>query len=115
MHNGEYIYEKIKSSGISLTAVCKELGISRSTLYTWLKDKDLPVDRIYKIANAIKADVSEEFPGFVHFSELVPVRDKYKDVELADLKKRYVDLLEKYSALQERNLELEKQLLTASS
>jgi hypothetical protein len=56
MHQGNLIKEGIESSGITLTFICKQIGISRTTLYRYFEMETIPEDRFNKIFQLIESN-----------------------------------------------------------
>ncbi|OWP63462.1 hypothetical protein CDA63_08770 [Hymenobacter amundsenii] len=60
-HQGEILQETIKSSGISITRIVDELGITRPTMYRKFKDKELDYNFVKRIGEIIGHDFSQDF------------------------------------------------------
>ena len=60
-HQGEILQEQIKNSGISITRIVEELGITRPTIYRKFKDETLDYDFVKKVGNIIGHDFSDDF------------------------------------------------------
>ncbi|MCB2410395.1 helix-turn-helix domain-containing protein [Hymenobacter lucidus] len=60
-HQGEILQEAIKSSGISITRIVEELGITRPTIYRKFKDETLDYAFVKRIGGIIGHDFSGEF------------------------------------------------------
>ena len=60
-HQGEILQESIKSSGISITRIVDELGITRPTMYRKFKDKELDYNFVKRIGEIIGHDFSQDF------------------------------------------------------
>lgn len=58
-HRGEIVDNAIRKSGMSVTAIAKALGTSRTSLYRWLEDPNLSLDTVFKIGKVINHDFSE--------------------------------------------------------
>lgn len=60
-HQGEILQEAIKSSGISITRIVEELGITRPTIYRKFKDDTLDANLVKSVGQIIGHDFSEDF------------------------------------------------------
>ena len=60
-HQGELLQEAIKSSGISITRIVEELGITRPTIYRKFKEETVDYDFVRKVGNIIGHDFSADF------------------------------------------------------
>ena len=60
-HQGEILQETIKSSGISITRIVEELGITRPTMYRKFKDKELDYAFVKRVGEIIGHDFSRDF------------------------------------------------------
>ena len=60
-HQGEILQEAIKSSGISITRIVEELGITRPTIYRKFKEETIDYTFVKKIGDVINHDFSNDF------------------------------------------------------
>jgi AcrR family transcriptional regulator len=60
-HQGEIVQEVIKNSGISITRIVEELGITRPTIYRKFKDDTLDTRFVRRIGEIIGHDFSQDF------------------------------------------------------
>lgn len=60
-HQGEILQEAIKNSGISITRIVEELGITRPTIYRKFKDDTLDANFVKSIGLIIGHDFSQDF------------------------------------------------------
>ncbi|RZJ58274.1 MAG: hypothetical protein EOO55_01200 [Hymenobacter sp.] len=60
-HQGEIVQDAIKSSGISITRIVEELGITRPTMYRKFKDDTLDANFVRKIGEIIGHDFAQDF------------------------------------------------------
>ncbi|RZK36273.1 MAG: hypothetical protein EOO61_10615 [Hymenobacter sp.] len=60
-HQGEIVQEAIKNSGISITRIVEELGITRPTIYRKFKDDTLDAKFVRRIGEIIGHDFSQDF------------------------------------------------------
>ncbi|RYU74756.1 helix-turn-helix domain-containing protein [Hymenobacter persicinus] len=118
-HQGEILQEAIKNSGISITRIVDELGITRPTIYRKFKDDTLDYAFVKRVGDIIGHDFSDDFTSlqqtvlpFVSSSVTPVVRDNVtsrtsvlqssdQDVnkQLMALQTKYIALLEAYNDL----------------
>lgn len=60
-HQGEILQEAIKNSGISITRIVDELGITRPTIYRKFKEETLDYSFVKKVGDIINHDFSLDF------------------------------------------------------
>jgi hypothetical protein len=60
-HQGEILQEAIKNSGISITRIVEELGITRPTIYRKFKEDTLDANFVKSIGQIIGHDFSQDF------------------------------------------------------
>ncbi|WP_375419190.1 helix-turn-helix domain-containing protein [uncultured Hymenobacter sp.] len=60
-HQGEILQEAIKNSGISITRIVDELGITRPTIYRKFKEDTLDSSLVTRIGDIIGHDFSQDF------------------------------------------------------
>ncbi|TDN40010.1 hypothetical protein E4631_20890 [Hymenobacter sp. UV11] len=60
-HQGEILQEAIKTSGISITRIVEELGITRPTIYRKFKDDTLDANFVKNVGIIIGHDFSQDF------------------------------------------------------
>ncbi|WP_201977796.1 helix-turn-helix domain-containing protein [Hymenobacter rubidus] len=60
-HQGEILQEAIKNSGISITRIVDELGITRPTIYRKFKEETIDYTFVKKIGDIINHDFSQDF------------------------------------------------------
>jgi hypothetical protein len=60
-HQGEILQEAIKNSGISITRIVDELGITRPTIYRKFKEDTLDYNFVKKVGDIIGHDFSVDF------------------------------------------------------
>lgn len=118
-HQGEIVQEAIKNSGISITRIVEELGITRPTMYRKFKDDTLDSNFVNAIGRIIGHDFSADFTvvqqSALSFTNPVtrsvvtptvsprPVTPVSPDNDLAKqllaLQTKYIALLEAYNEL----------------
>jgi len=118
-HQGEIVQEAIKNSGISITRIVEELGITRPTIYRKFKDETLDTKFVRKIGEIIGHDFSLDFTmseqsslpfvsqtpkSYVTTSvtpRVTPSQPLDLDVsqQLMSLQAKYIALLEAYNEL----------------
>jgi hypothetical protein len=60
-HQGEILQDAIKSSGISITRIVEELGITRPTIYRKFKEDTLDSNFVKSVGQIIGHDFSQDF------------------------------------------------------
>ena len=60
-HQGEILQEAIKNSGISITRIVDELGITRPTIYRKFKETYLDYSFVKRVGDIINHDFSNDF------------------------------------------------------
>ncbi|NML66893.1 helix-turn-helix domain-containing protein [Hymenobacter sp. RP-2-7] len=118
-HQGEILQEAIKNSGISITRIVEELGITRPTIYRKFKDDTLDVNFVQAVGKIIGHDFSNDFTiiqqstlPFVTnvtrnaVSQPVSVRAANNSAAEMDVSKQLMALQTKYIALLEAYNEL---------
>ena len=118
-HQGEILQEAIKNSGISITRIVEELGITRPTIYRKFKEETLDYNIVKRIGEIINHDFSIDFT-VVQQSSLpfvtsiirpavtnsvtprvtqLPNVDNDSPKQLLILQSKYIALLEAYNEL----------------
>ena len=118
-HQGEIVQEAIKNSGISITRIVEELGITRPTIYRKFKDDTLDANFVKRIGEIIGHDFAQNFTmpeqsslSFVTQAPKISVTNsvtpRVTPVQLTDtdlprqlmaLQTKYIALLEAYNEL----------------
>ena len=118
-HQGEIVQEAIKNSGISITRIVEELGITRPTIYRKFKDDTLDANFVKRIGEIIGHDFAQDFtlaqqslPAFVTSAAKASVTpgvtprvtstqpiDSDLSQQLLALQTKYIALLEAYNEL----------------
>ena len=118
-HQGQILQEAIKNSGISITRIVDELGITRPTIYRKFKDETLDYAFVTRVGEIIGHDFSNDFTSLqqsvlpfvtpvVASASLQPVTSKSvtplvteQDYakQLMVLQTKYIALLEAYNEL----------------
>jgi plasmid maintenance system antidote protein VapI len=118
-HQGEILQEAIKNSGISITKIVDELGITRPTIYRKFKDDTLDANFVTRIGEIIGHDFSSDFTivqqsalPFVTNAQKTPVTsvvtrsvsstqiaENDPNRQLLALQAKYIALLEAYNEL----------------
>ena len=118
-HQGEILQEAIKNSGISITRIVEELGITRPTIYRKFKDETIDYSFVRKIGDIINHDFSNDFTtvqqsslpfvtsGVKHVvtnnvtHRVTPAQNPESDTskQLLTLQAKYIALLEAYNEL----------------
>jgi plasmid maintenance system antidote protein VapI len=118
-HQGEILQEAIKNSGISITRIVEELGITRPTIYRKFKDDTLDASFVKNVGQIIGHDFSNDFTiaaqstlafvtQTVKQTSVTPVTQRQQALVQADadpikqllaLQTKYITLLEAYNEL----------------
>ena len=118
-HQGEILQEAIKNSGISITRIVEELGITRPTIYRKFKDETIDYSFVRRIGDIINHDFSNDFTSVQQSSlpfvtpsvilavtnsvttRVTPVQNPDSDAskQLLMLQSKYIALLEAYNEL----------------
>jgi plasmid maintenance system antidote protein VapI len=118
-HQGEILQEAIKRSGISITRIVEELGITRPTIYRKFKEETLDANFVKNIGQIIGHDFSTDFtiaqqsslpfvtqsgrasvtPSVTPRVTPVPKADSDAIGQLLTLQTKYIALLEAYNEL----------------
>lgn len=118
-HQGEILQEAIKNSGISITRIVDELGITRPTIYRKFKEETVDYSFVKKVGDIINHDFSNDFTTLQQSSlafVTTPVRnvapvsvtprvtsaqpaDNDPSRQLLLLQAKYIALLEAYNEL----------------
>ena len=118
-HQGEILQEAIKNSGISITRIVEEMGITRPTIYRKFKDETVDYNFVKKVGDIINHDFSNDIttlqqsslsfvtPAVKHVvtSNVTPrvtqVQNSDSDAsrQLLVLQTKYISLLEAYNEL----------------
>jgi Helix-turn-helix domain of resolvase len=118
-HQGEILQEAIKNSGISITRIVDELGITRPTIYRKFKEETIDYSFVKKVGDIINHDFSNDFTSLQQSALLsvtpvarnaVPpavtprvtqsqMMDADPSRQLLLLQAKYISLLEAYNEL----------------
>ena len=119
-HQGEILQEAIKNSGISITRIVEELGITRPTIYRKFKEETIDYAFVKGIGDIINHDFSIDFTSLQQSSisfvtpavrsvvtnSVTPPRvtsvnnaDSDASKQLLSLQTKYIALLEAYNEL----------------
>lgn len=118
-HQGEILQEAIKNSGISITRIVDELGITRPTIYRKFKEETIDYSFVKRVGEIINHDFSNDFTALQQTSipfVSSPVRNVTPTVvtprvtsaqsvdvdpskQLLILQAKYIALLESYNEL----------------
>ena len=60
-HQGEILQEAIKSSGISITRIVEEMGITRPTIYRKFKEDTIDYNFVKRVGDVIGHDFANDF------------------------------------------------------
>lgn len=108
-HYGQIVERAARRASISLTEIAQKARVSRRTLYNWFEKEKLSNKVIAKFEQALDYDFSKEIPNYVSTrnNRLITAEDVKGIKSFQDLKKEYIDLLEKYNTLLISNLHQE--------
>ncbi|AWM34056.1 helix-turn-helix domain-containing protein [Hymenobacter nivis] len=118
-HQGEILQEAIKSSGISITRIVEEMGITRPTIYRKFKEDTIDYNFVKRVGDVIGHDFANDFTvslqsslPFVTQQSTVTLRspvtsrvtppvivDNSLSGQLLVLQNKYIALLEAYNEL----------------
>jgi DNA-binding Lrp family transcriptional regulator len=118
-HQGEILQETIKNSGISITRIVEELGITRPTIYRKFKEETIDYNFVKRIGVIIGHDFANDFTSLQQSSlpfvtpdssvtakSVVTPRvtspqmaDNSVSSQLLALQTKYIALLEAYNEL----------------
>ena len=118
-HQGEILQEAIKNSGISITRIVEELGITRPTIYRKFKDDTLDANFVSRVGSIIGHDFASDFtsaqqsslPFVTSVVKTTPISfvtprvtptqsvDSDPSRQLLALQAKYIALLEAYNEL----------------
>jgi AcrR family transcriptional regulator len=118
-HQGEIVQEAIRNSGISITRIVEELGITRPTIYRKFKDDTLDTNFVKRIGEIIGYDFARDFtmpeqstlafvtqPSKISVTPSVTPRVTSTQLTDNDLPRQLLALQTKYIALLEAYNEL---------
>ncbi|NVO31536.1 hypothetical protein [Hymenobacter lapidiphilus] len=122
-HQGEILQDAIKNSGISITRIVDDLGITRPTMYRKFKERELDYTFVKRVGEIIGHDFSNDFTitqqtdlsfnvthapknvtnvsesGNVSRSTVTVVASSDSLKDLMQLQQKYIALLEAYNEL----------------
>ena len=118
-HQGEILQEAIKNSGISITRIVDELGITRPTIYRKFKEETVDYNFVKRVGEIINHDFSHAFTLIQQSSSSfvsTPIRNVTNSIvtprvttpqhldadpskQLLVLQSKYIALLEAYNEL----------------
>lgn len=118
-HQGEILQDAIKSSGISITRIVEEMGITRPTIYRKFKEDTIEYSFVKRVGEIIGHDFSNDFTSVqqsaLSFTNTVtkpivttPVTPRVTSAQVSDsdptkqllvLQTKYIALLEAYNEL----------------
>ncbi|SMB82549.1 response regulator receiver protein [Hymenobacter roseosalivarius DSM 11622] len=118
-HQGKILQDAIKNSGISITRIVEELGITRPTIYRKFKEETLDYGFVKQVGDIITHDFSQDFtslqqatlpfvsgtPGVAVTSTVtqrsapLQLNDNDPTKQFMALQAKYIALLEAYNEL----------------
>lgn len=104
VHRGEIVRKALEDEGRGATWLARKMGVDRTTVYLWWKNKDLDLDTVIEIGRALKYDFSYLIPELSSYVSEPDVqygpRDLKGCIEERDRwHRKYTDLLEKHNKL----------------
>ena len=106
-HQGEILQEAIKNSGVSITRIVEELGITRPTIYRKFKEETVDYSFVKRIGDIINHDFSNNFTASQQ--SVIPF------VTIAPKSHVTIAVTNRVTPLQNPDLEPSKQLLALQS
>lgn len=109
MHRGEILERVVKQSSLTIKQVASRMGISRSSYYNHIKEKDLSLDTIAKYGKVIGYDFSVEFPEIKRTESFISTKEpstlEEAIAERNTWREKYYSILEKYNKCIEERLD----------
>jgi len=105
-HQGEIIEKAVRESGYTLVYVANQLRMSRNTLYTRFKEKEVDHMLLFNLKQVINYDFIKDIPELLSSpvyqkalqNSKLPAQDKIHQ-ELSQIQKSYYKALEEYNKL----------------
>ena len=103
-HVGKRLEDAVRASEWSITALAQKLNLSRKTIYNYFENPDLEDYIVKRFEHVLHTNIlsTDEFTGL-----LTEIRERYDRIENDNTsqfwKNKYLDLLERYSALLEKS------------
>jgi predicted transcriptional regulator len=110
-HQGEQLQEAIKQSGVPISRLVQELGITRPTIYRKFREATLDTGFVNRVSDIIGRSVTNEALFVTHRQEPVPTQTVTNSVSsppstteefakaLITLQQKHIKLLEDYNVL----------------
>ena len=93
-HHGQALERAARRSNISLTELARKTGVSRRTLYNWFGQERLKTTVLTKVGSVLNCDLPAELGTQVASREQIKL-----ETNIQDLKKKYIDLLDRHNTL----------------
>lgn len=111
VHKGEIVEKAVRASGIKITELARQIGVSRRHLYNLFENSNLSFEFIYKIGKIIHYDFSKDFSLYPDSINQDEKKNHINDdptlySENINWKNKYLELLEKYNELQMKYIHL---------
>ncbi len=101
---GDLLKEVVKSSGISISTIVKRVGISRTTYYNHIMDKNLPSEILDRYGRVLGYDFSKvDSTKSNVLRSPTSLQEAFAQINI--WKERYYTLLEKYNTIIEEQLD----------
>jgi len=105
VHKGEIIKAAVTESGVSITHLAEEMGVTRKTIYNIFDRIEVDNNTILKIGTIIHYDFSLHFPK-LKSKQVEDHLEEYPSKTISQLKEevdlwkgKYIDLLEEHNKL----------------
>ncbi len=109
-HKGEITEKAVRESGMPLTKLTQRLKKSRRWIYNAFENPNLSIEYVLEIGKIIHHDFSEdifELKKYRNMSLALHLEDNHRSSEdnntIEFWKNKYLEILEKYNLLLERN------------
>ncbi len=106
MNNGEIVELVIRRNNYSISELSRKLNVSRRSIYNWFTQKNLSIEVIYKIGEALGYDFSIDFPEIYHHKRVVDINHiniesnlDYNQNSANYWRNKYIVLLEKHNEI----------------
>ena len=116
-HYGHMVEKVIRRNGYSISELARSMDVNRRSVYNWFNQKRLKSEIIYRIANVLEHDFSNELPELFTaktFSDMAHNKPN-QEVNMQQInmqtgeaywKDKYIILLERYNELLAKKIEM---------
>lgn len=103
IHHGKYLEELINRSVKKTSEIIDLSGYSRTSIYRWLKEERLDLEKIHRIALACGIDVEGELPELDYYRKIHHNKEESLNKEEEQISKsRYVEVLEQLNEARQK-------------